>query len=187
MASTGKYEVGCVVGQFEILERPNPKDRDNSKFKVKCLGCQKVYYQWATSVYYAGRNNRPFGCRGCYDRSMRREDSRPAFLRHLISYKSNAKSRGLRFDLTNDEFKAIASENCFYCGASPEYRTPPKEWQSGGHWSGVDRIDNSLGYSIDNCVPCCRQCNWAKRDMTQEEFYLWTAKVISSGWYGVLG
>ena len=187
MPSSGKYEVGCIVGNFEIIDRPDPRDRLKPRFKIRCLGCQRVSDKWATDVYTIGRSGRPFGCKVCYNKSMRRKDSHPAFLKHIISYKSNAKSRGLDFDLSNDEFQAISSGDCFYCGMEPEYRTPPKEWQPGGYWSGVDRVDNSLGYSVENCVPCCRQCNWAKRDLTQEEFYLWTTRVISTGWYGVLG
>lgn len=188
MASEGKYSVGSVIGNLEILERPDPaRDRKSPRFKVRCLGCEVVDYKWATTIYHIGRNGRPFGCRKCYDASMRRVDTYPALMRFIISYKSNAKSRGLPFDLSNEDFEMIASGDCFYCGNPPEKRNPPKDWQLPGYWSGLDRIDNSKGYSVDNCVPCCKHCNWAKKDLTQEEFYLWITRVISSGWYGVLG
>jgi hypothetical protein len=51
--------------------------------------------------------------------------------------------------LSYDEYvKIIAPDSCHYCGA-----TLPKR----GY--GLDRIDNSRGYSIDNVVPCCFACN----------------------------
>jgi hypothetical protein len=43
------------------------------------------------------------------------------------------------------------------------------------HWgdytyNGVDRIDNSIGYTKENCVPCCTICNWAKSNRGVDEF-----------------
>ena len=36
--------------------------------------------------------------------------------------------------------------------------------------NGIDRINSDKGYTIDNCVPCCAQCNHMKLDYTTEEF-----------------
>jgi hypothetical protein len=46
-------------------------------------------------------------------------------------------------------------------------------------YSGIDRIDSNLGYSRDNCVPCCKRCNLAKRKMSYGDF-LDLAKSIAS-------
>ena len=35
---------------------------------------------------------------------------------------------------------------------------------------GLDRVDNEKGYSIDNVVTCCEQCNVAKSTQTYEDF-----------------
>jgi len=35
---------------------------------------------------------------------------------------------------------------------------------------GVDRVDNTKGYTKENCVPCCKICNRLKSDLTKEEF-----------------
>lgn len=37
-------------------------------------------------------------------------------------------------------------------------------------YNGLDRIDNSVGYTEDNCVPCCAVCNRAKNSMGYNEF-----------------
>jgi hypothetical protein len=44
-------------------------------------------------------------------------------------------------------------------------------------YNGIDRVDNTRGYSIDNCVACCKQCNWAKRELPQQEFIDWIHRV----------
>ena len=31
-------------------------------------------------------------------------------------------------------------------------------------------MDNSMGYTIDNSVPCCKECNTAKSVLTVDEF-----------------
>lgn len=66
----------------------------------------------------------------------------------------NAKSRGLDFDLSEQEINRITAENrCFYC---------PRELPKYG--VGLDRIDNSLGYVSGNVVPCCTSCNRIRQD-----------------------
>jgi hypothetical protein len=37
-------------------------------------------------------------------------------------------------------------------------------------YNGVDRVNNSLGYTKDNCKPCCKMCNKMKGTMSLEEF-----------------
>jgi hypothetical protein len=44
---------------------------------------------------------------------------------------------------------------------------------------GIDRRDNSVGYLISNCAPCCKNCNLAKRDMSEAEFLRWVARIAT--------
>jgi hypothetical protein len=37
-------------------------------------------------------------------------------------------------------------------------------------YNGVDRVNNDFGYSIDNCVSCCKVCNRMKGKKTVAEF-----------------
>jgi hypothetical protein len=43
--------------------------------------------------------------------------------------------------------------------------------------SGIDRVDSNKGYTIDNCVPCCKTCNLAKAELSQRDFLDWVRKV----------
>lgn len=77
--------------------------------------------------------------------------------------------RGKKTSLTQDQFKTLVTSNCQYCGKKPML-DPKDRNMSTKDLNGVDRVDSSIGYLIDNCVPCCKYCNYAKNDMTVEEF-----------------
>lgn len=70
-------------------------------------------------------------------------------------YKSNAKRRKIEFNLTIDEFENLIPGVCHYCGDDS---------------NGIDRKDSSKGYVKDNCVPCCKYCNFIKNNIPYEIF-----------------
>lgn len=37
-------------------------------------------------------------------------------------------------------------------------------------FTGIDRKDSSEGYHIENCVTCCKTCNFAKNNTPYDEF-----------------
>lgn len=94
------------------------------------------------------------------------------------SYKFEAKYRDLDFDLSLDEFSIMTKQNCFYCGIIPSKLTRYKQANGQYTYNGVDRVDNSRGYYVDNCVACCETCNRAKRTMSVDEFYSWIDRVF---------
>lgn len=98
-------------------------------------------------------------------------------------YKVKAKKRGIEFNLDFDTFKKVAKQNCYYCDEPPSNvnKIPKKEWADDFVYSGLDRLDNSIGYQSDNVLPCCKYCNYMKRELTYEDFFRRVAK-ISSKW-----
>lgn len=83
--------------------------------------------------------------------------------------KSCAKSRGHKFILTKEEFKEIISQDCYYCGTKPGNIYKDHRLNGSYTYNGIDRVDNSKGYTKENCVPCCFQCNvWKKADNQQD-------------------
>jgi hypothetical protein len=44
-------------------------------------------------------------------------------------------------------------------------------------YTGIDRVNNSRGYEIDNVTSCCWDCNNKKRTMTKEDFFSWVKSV----------
>lgn len=77
-------------------------------------------------------------------------------------YKDGAAKRGYVFELTIEQARAMFSVPCMYC------HYPPR-----GEFNGIDRVDNSKGYTLDNCVPCCAWCNRAKSDGQLPRFMEW--------------
>lgn len=72
-------------------------------------------------------------------------------------YRNGARSRGYCFDLTIEEFTALWNKSCSYCNKDI----------SG---IGIDRKDNSVGYTVDNTIACCITCNFMKGKLTHDEF-----------------
>lgn len=86
-------------------------------------------------------------------------------------YRFGAKKRNLEFELTRDEFEAITSMPCHYCGEySSEYL--------GKKYSGVDRINSLIGYTHNNVVPCCTMCNRMKLDYTTSDWLSKMAQIL---------
>jgi hypothetical protein len=61
----------------------------------------------------------------------------------------NARSRNLQVEISQEYFEKLIKENkCHYC-----FQALPAAGSS------VDRVDNKLGYTENNVVPCCKRCN----------------------------
>lgn len=71
--------------------------------------------------------------------------------------KGSGLKRNYKVDITFEEFSKIVSNPCAYCGEN-EKRI------------GIDRIDNTKGYTLANSNPCCTTCNMMKKTMTVAEF-----------------
>lgn len=103
-----------------------------------------------------------------------------AFNNIYNKYKRRAKSRGLCFELNEKEALKLFLEPCYYCGQHPSNISKPSSETTGVFtYNGIDRKDNSKGYTLDNCVPCCKICNHAKYTSTVEDFDNWIKKIYS--------
>lgn len=80
-------------------------------------------------------------------------------------YTKNARTKSLQFEISRDEAYKLFSDNCFYCGISPD------------PCNGIDRKDNTKGYIPGNIVSACKICNRAKNTLTEQEFIRWIARV----------
>ena len=73
------------------------------------------------------------------------------------TYKLGAIKRNHAFELTEEQFMTFWDKPCHYC-----------EQPING--VGIDRLDNTIGYLIDNCVPCCTVCNMMKFKQSYKHF-----------------
>lgn len=82
--------------------------------------------------------------------------------------------RKLKVDLTYDEFLEFTKINtCHYCKNDIKWNSYTRvkgKFISRSYF--LDRKDNDIGYSKENCVVCCTRCNRARSNkFTYEEWY----------------
>lgn len=98
----------------------------------------------------------------------------------MAKYKAGAYRREYEFALTDEEFRKLISETCFYCGVVPSHQIIAGR-NGRKHptfrYNGIDRVDNSRGYISDNVVTCCGPCNKAKGVMTHSDFVAYLDRV----------
>lgn len=86
------------------------------------------------------------------------------------SYIKGAKRRSLEFKLTFKQFKKLILSKCYYCGEGESNKTRHSYDKEKVHIIGVDRLNNDVGYTKENSVPCCGICNYMKRKFSEEVF-----------------
>ena len=95
----------------------------------------------------------------------------------------NSYADGISFE----DFHIISQNNCYYCGGAPSNvgnaaksdQKASKYAKENGNfvYNGLDRLDSLKNHDINNVVPCCKYCNYAKRERTLEEFKEWVSKI----------
>lgn len=91
-------------------------------------------------------------------------------------YKREAKARNLAWELSDECFIKLTQGICYYCGKEPSQVYAGK---NGNYiYNGIDRVDNLKGYIEENCVTCCKDCNYAKRNMTYENFISMCRQIV---------
>ena len=165
---------GKKFGRLTVIGRAYPNDKYNhANWLCKCdCGTEKVIKGDSLT-----RGNTK-SC-GCLRFGKSRLPKGVASFRELLrKYKQTAKKRGHIFKLTEEQFRKITQQNCHYCGVKPNNEQKTRTGYHEVHiYNGLDRVDNSKGYTIDNVVPCCIHCNRAKNDFTLQEFKDWIKKV----------
>lgn len=107
---------------------------------------------------------------GCLSKAVLESDIskyEAGFRAVLRVYKYSAKERGFDFSLSRETFEKLTTSNCVYCGITTcQFQTRFSDFK----YNGIDRVDNTLGYTEDNCVTCCKICNRMKDTLTVEDF-----------------
>lgn len=97
--------------------------------------------------------------------------SRKKPYQHILGFiTAVARHRDIDVTLTYEELVEFTKiDECTYCGSKIEW----EKWSTSKGYSkayNLDRIDNTLGYSKENCVVCCTACNFIRQDkLTHEE------------------
>ena len=113
-------------------------------------------------------------CKQC----KRKQNMRPNVGERAVFHrvKSDAVRWGREFTLPFEWFAEAIHAPCHYCGRMDQNSINvaskrSDEWLiKGFKYNGLDRLNNDIGYVIENVVPCCFVCNRAKNSMGYQEF-----------------
>lgn len=74
-------------------------------------------------------------------------------------YLRSARDKNLDFEISTEEFDKLVKEPCHYCDVIQERG-----------FNGIDRLDSTVGYTMDNYVSCCSMCNYMKCSLPVDVF-----------------
>lgn len=100
----------------------------------------------------------------------------PAFKYLWRVHLQSCARRGLVSGINPEQFSLLIASNCHYCGTPPTNVTKIRG-PSQVRYNGIDRIDNSKPYSIENLAPRCKLCNSMKSRLSLNEFILHVRKI----------
>lgn len=168
-----KLQTGQKFGLLTVIEW----DRQRKAWMCSCKCGGKTY---ARSYSLKNGKHTRCGCGRTASRlKIRLPDELGAKREIMRLYKKAASKRGYEFLLTEAQFVQLISDRCYYCNVEPgmilNYYKNAKE--RGFRHNGVDRLDNSMGYTLHNSVSCCKICNNAKSILSIEEFKIWIRKI----------
>lgn len=164
-----KYDLtGRRFGKLLVL-RPGQSHGANGHSSWRCL-CDCGNETQVLTTYLSLGDTKSCGCLKYLSRLA---PGQSGFNCLLTSYKDGARVRKLEFSLKDELFRKLTSRDCHYCGKPPAMVSPQLSKKSRVipyiH-NGVDRVDNNQGYVEDNCVSCCKLCNFMKCHFSVEEF-----------------
>jgi hypothetical protein len=106
--------------------------------------------------------------RSYWERNPEKKDMRNDKARRSVSerfgyytYSAGIRKKEWTDEMTQDYCESLFKSQCHYCG---------KKYVPNGYLLGIDRVDNTKGYCIDNCVACCDVCNYMKRTHSKDNF-----------------
>ncbi len=125
-----------------------------SKEKLKrCCDCNELKELNSTNFPKATNSFAKY-CRECSKirrKNRRKPLNRPRYINSAHSVISRCRTNDTHSKrenrLTVDFVNESLLQPCIYCG----YKS-----------TGLDRINNEIGHTIENCVPCCKECNIAR-------------------------
>lgn len=127
-------------------------------------------------------NNQTKSC-GCLNNKKRAQRLKNKTNKNpsIASAKYLFKKRYSDGNLSFEQFLILSQQNCFYCDSQPSNsincatKRSSQTFKQTGHfiYNGLDRIDSDIPHNYDNVVPCCKYCNYSKRERSIHQFYNW--------------
>ena len=174
MIAYPEYAIGEVVNGFEITG-PVQKRNNKKYYPVRCVTCNTIYLKFGSHL-----NTGRHGCQRCYFNGRKHSKETLGARQVMRTYKSHAKEASREFSLSLQDVINLIESPCTYCGAEDSNKlTSVYRLNEDFEYNGIDRVDSSQGYSVDNTVSCCWDCNRMKGKMGSKEFLRHVYKILS--------
>lgn len=165
MATQVQNLINQKFGRLTVTSRAENSRTGMLRWNCTCECGKKVT---VFSNLLKNGNTKSCGClRGFDDKSL----SSKRFI--FYTYKKDAKDADKIFLLSFEDFLFLTQQNCTYCGCPPKNFFKMENGRKGFFYNGIDRINNDVGYVSGNMTAACHDCNWAKSNLSKEEFILW--------------
>lgn len=185
-----KDKANQKFGKLLALELVGIEPNKGAFWKCLC-DCGK---ELVVSAHTLSRGNK-ISC-GCGRRFPRSSSNREVHLLNKV-YRDTIWRHSKRFDIKSDisiaKFEELIKANCHYCGSEPCHTKYDKRfWDKNGGilsdvklvYNGLDRVDSSRGYFLDNVVTCCHRCNLAKSTLEVNTFLDHITKIYNHSCVG---
>jgi hypothetical protein len=150
-----------------------------TQYTCQCeCGVQKVIKK----KHLLGGNTKSCGCLRSGNTIFINRDE-PRISTALAVYRQSYKDGDLSFD----DFLLLSQQSCNYCGDPPTntyniFKNKKKKTifaiENGNFtYNGLDRINSSIPHNLNNSVPCCKWCNYAKRERSVQDFVEHAGKI----------
>ena len=159
---------GKKCGFLEVLYRGTNDKWGKPQWVCRCV-CGSIHKVDGSNLRSGGTKS--CGCRKPGNALRMYEASYNQFI-HNVKHKHSV-------ELTYEDFVEFTKTTCcVYC--DEEIKWVDYGISRQGQRYNLDRKDNSLGYSKDNCVVCCKDCNYIKSNRFTYEQMLQIGELIKS-------
>lgn len=159
-----KNLIGQLFGKLTVI-RYNGRQNNQGSYLYECLcSCGESTFAVGADLLRGHKKS----C-GCLNRS---DYGKASAYKLYYTYKRLAEHRNLTFEINFEYFLEVTQQSCFYCGIEPKQSYKYRNTASEFIYNGIDRKNNSMGYTKSNILPCCKACNYGKHDMPFDEWIL---------------
>ncbi len=168
--------VGEMFGHVIVLEKHpqnyiSPGGKHHTRWLCRCTLCGREKITTTNNLCRGGGSS--CWCQAFTPEIIARRSAglireHAGFTEIIGSYRRNAMKRGYQFQINDEQAMKLFKGNCHYCGVEPKMII--KKSKIPFVYNGIDRTDNTIGYTTENCVSCCGVCNKAKMNLQYNDF-----------------
>jgi len=161
---------GEVFGELTVLEvdmERTDRVRHRIYWKCKC-SCGTIFSRLTHNLVHSKEAT----CNKCarikQGLKKRLPNHQSYFNKIIAQMTKRIKKKNLAMDLSYEDCVNLFKSPCIYCNTPYFDAEDPKDVYF--HRSGIDRVDNTKGYTHKNVVPCCDICNKMKLALPKDVF-----------------